>query len=322
MITWRLWRFLSRPYTRHPMFRQLLVRRSRRQPLRLNDVLLLPAFLVKSDLWGILGGVVMVLLFCSGGWLIIFPLVIVTPFLLLFSGTLYGVAVAVWTSADFAVEHEKRRVDVTAVTPAGMAGLLWAITSARQQGTGLLVQMRNIALGVCLGLLFVLAMVFAVGLLNWLATFGMTEDYPGQLRGSTRNLEQLTRVFLLICVLYVDFMQSAVLGTLVGFYTATYGLPRVNAGGLAFGVFLFVQLVSYALILTLVLVVAPNVLVGVPPLLGTLAQIGLFLLGRECLVFGLWHAVAHRLQADTTELRDTFGSAVRLRAAGVTGTEG
>lgn len=306
MMTWLLWRALQNPYSEHALFRHLILRQRRKQSLRWRDIIPLPNFVLQNNIWGALWGMALVLLLCSGGWLLILPVIALTPVALIAAGTFQGAYIAVRVGTALAREREQGRITLNSVTPGGMAGAAWAICSFVYHTNRTVTQIRDTVRGVHLVLFIGIAVIGFVAVLNWLFTRDVT--YSAQNPDlSSEMLLQVLRLMALLTALYVDFVQSTVLGMLAGILTSTVTRSRLDAGGLGFGAFMAVQLLFYVGVFIVDFIILPLLFSNDlhPGLM--LAQFAVFYLSREAMLLFGWRIMAYRLQSDPDEMYNTLG---------------
>lgn len=308
MISWQLWQALQRPFTRHPLFRYQVVRHHQygQRQRRWRDLVPLSHFLLKNNIWGFLSGALLVLLLCSGGWLLVVPLIALTPVALLLAGTIHGAYTAVRVASALAHERQQGHDDLNNVTPDGAIGAAWAICSYVYHTNHTMSQIRDTVRGVNLVLFIGGSLIAVVAVLNWLVTRDLTYSVTNP-DLSSEMLFQVTRLLLALTAIYVDFIHASVLGAQLGILTATLTRSRLDASAFALGIFAAVQLLFYAATLVLVLFVLPLIFPGTLNPVLLVAQFALFVLAREVLIFTNWRLMADRLQSDPVEMQAVLG---------------
>ncbi len=312
MMTWLLWSALQRPYMQHPLFRQLMLRHQRRQPLKWQDMIPIPRFIFQNDLWGALWGIIVVVLLCSGGWLIIVPIMVLTPVALIIAGTAQGVYTAVRVGTNLVREREMGHTTLHGVMPAGMAGASWAMCSFVHHTNRPITQMREAVRGVYIVLFIAVGFITAVAVMIWLSTRGLSFSL-NEPDVSTQSLLQVLRLLALLIAFYVDFIQSTVLGALIGLLISTIAHSRLDAGGLAFGMFLALQFIFYALVFLVNFVLVPQLIADALHPGRILLQFAVYYFSREAMILILWRITAFRLQSDAKEFAQALDLKLVLR---------
>jgi hypothetical protein len=177
LLTWRLWNALRWPPVRNPVYGRTLRTSQRGRQIKVSEVLIPGVVRRHSPLWGFIAGIAFVFLICSGGWVILIPLLCATPLLMLGAGTACGLICAVKIATTLSAEHEHGRHDLLALTPSGAAGTAWAVSSAVYNNSPLMNQIKDLARGVY----FLLALGAAWLTLPVLLNFGRFTFYSGNL---------------------------------------------------------------------------------------------------------------------------------------------
>jgi hypothetical protein len=300
MMTWRLWRALTHPPYRNPLFwRSVSTRESETSRIRpwLNGRIVL-AGLVLFVCGGMvfprhINGIVM------AGFLII-------PFLLLiftFNGLIYGLVWGVRISSSIAKSYEANTFDLLALAPTGALGATWAM------GTGCLYRNRNLG-----DLNF--PETWTIRLFVIIFTSMTLASLAGSGQGSNLVVLVLVYVLVLMAGFYVDDIQSIILGSLVGMLTPIYARTRLDARLWTLGMYLLVQIATYVSSLLAGFVLLPafyeHLKITGPyttlslPIMGLIVFFGI----REIFNTVLWYDLARRLNADPKELNLLSGKQV------------
>lgn len=297
-MTWKLWHALQRPPVRHPLYRRALFMRPT-EGLRLDEAVTL------HFLWRL----VMPLLFVSIFALtpIILPLVIVTPLLLPLIVNWCCVQWAIRTGGAIASENERGTYDLAALTPPGAFGASWTICSAcihRGSSFGDLhtfVRVLVKFLFLMTGSGFFIAILIAIA------------RSPGDSVGAAFSQSTFVNLFhaaALVAAFYLDHVQSAVVGGLVGMLAPIYVRNRLDARAwglfgysmLQVGVYLLTWLIGFQVIPALYEGLNLNGLyaeLSIPIL-----RVVVFYFIREGIIAGLWLVLTGRLNAMPSDLDD------------------
>ncbi len=296
IVTWKLWRALQRPPLRHPLYRRALILKPV-EGLRFDEAVTL------RFLWRL----VLPLLFMSIFALtpIILPLVVVTPLLLPLIVNWCGIQWAIKTGGTIASENEQGTYDLVALTPPGAFGASWTICSACIHRGSSFADLHTFVrvlvkfLFVMTGIGFVIAMLIAIGrpLGDFeRATFSQT------------TFVTLLHAAALIGAFYLDHVQSAVVGGLVGMLAPIYVQNRFDARAWGLFGFLFLQISAYLLTWFLGFQVIPALYEGLN-LNGFYAEVSVpilrvavFYFIREGIIAGLWQVLMGRLNAMPSDL--------------------
>lgn len=274
MLTWKLWRALTTNPTIHPIYQRIV------------DAPLQPP-----------------------PWYLSCAIVIGAPFLLLpailFLSATYSLRWAVAISSTIARERESGMFDLVALTPPGAMGVCRAICTAALNRNEALQQIQTpIAWIIRLG--FTLLVLASLGFL-------VESLVPAEARGNMQTIIPLVYLGTLIAALYIDHVQSVVLGCLIGMLAPEYTSGRVDASAGAFMVFLLVTVMTYLITILGGFVAAPLLLrdLGVTPVAGALIlpflRVGLFYLIREGIIALVWRALVEKLNIGASELEAMTG---------------
>jgi len=211
-------------------------------------------------------------------------LLLLTP-LILVSGAVYGVVWAVGISGLVAREHERGTFDMLGVTPPGSLGTSWAL---------------------CMGCLYRNQGFRRVNTGNtWIARTILLAPFVLMIWYS---LSPTWTSLIFAAAFYIDYIQSIVLGALVGMLVPTIARNRLDSRFLAFGVYILMQIAVYVAFLLTVFIILPGVYrtLGLSgwfaellfPLLCTL----FFAAVHEGMVLMVWYLLLERLNAAPDEL--------------------
>lgn len=286
MLTWKLWNALNRPPTTHPLYQ-----RTQRAPLtkrRPLPVLVLGTYLLACCTVSLLASIGL-------QWL---P--VLAALALAFGNTVYSAVCAVNISGTIARERETNTYDLLCLSPMGALVVSWVLCTGRLFRTPTFrrlhfgIRLLVIVIGLTLGLTLVVPLLIAA---HYEAQVANTELFSALLVGVT-----LTIVF------YLDHIQSAVVGSLIGMMSPTFIRHGTESRLRAVGSFLLWQLLSHGLAGAVGFVFLPA-LYSVLRLNSWLAEATLAVLAvalfyglREGIIRRLWARLMERLNADEAEL--------------------
>lgn len=290
MMTWRLWRALQNPLFSHPFYWQIA-----RRPLL--DSKRLQRGLVVGVLAAVIGVVfcrfqIFPLMFgvLSYGMLLM-PLVFVA---VLMSANWYGIRWAVDISRIISRERERGLYDLVSLSPGGALAASWAVCSRCLHANRSLSKLRS-------QLLLALVVVSPVPMSVWFTIVVSPNELPEKIVASVSLLA-------LLAAFYLDYVQSAVVSSLVGMLSATQTRHRFDALSWALMGFLLIQAATYVIVLLGIGVILPT-LYALLKVEGWGADLSfpigalLLLYGvREGIITWLWRAMMERLNTDLTEL--------------------
>lgn len=309
MLTWRLWQLLQIPFSNHPVYKRF--RHHSHNTLHLSDMIPLPKYLRRRLPWGFLAGFALVIFLVAGGWVLLLGLIVMIPVIPL-TGTLYGLGMAVQVAGVIAREHEQGRYTLLAVTPLGVSGLNWSVCSAVYHRNRTIGQLRDTVRGLYMVMFVVVGLFLFVSVLTELL---ITDAIPNPIiLAEALNASPFAQNSMLlgvfIAALYVDFIQSIVVGTICGMLTPLFARNATNARGGALGLYLMTQFVFYAAVGVVCLVVVPAglTLLNMTNLLVlSFIQLTIFVVSRELLIMGLWKRLSDEIGADIAELDEFIG---------------
>ncbi len=293
VMTFWLWRMFYCILPQHPIFwRKLLQRKTPPPPLTrrakirrvligfVATVLMIPTLLILSLVLGVAAVV-----------------------LVLFGGLVSGLQAALGVGAAVAAEYQLRRGEQIALAPAGAAGLCWALGARHIRTNKTSLRLRRLIVA---GILFGTIGLAFVGIVNFAVVIliGVNATNPDTVTPAVNGLElfvPLINAAIVLAVLYVDLIQSTVLGLIAGMVAGYRTAERGGALWLAAGLFLGVQLAFYVFA---ALVIRAGALVVTPfeGMLLTMLQASVILLVREVMMHGAIYWTEHTLNTDWAEL--------------------
>lgn len=290
MITRKLWYALHHPPARHPLFLRTVLLPSPAQrrfvswATLLIDLILGVAFNTPTLLF------------------------LLMPFFLLIIGFSYGIDCALRVSTTIAKEHEDRTFDLLSLAPTGVWGTNWALATSslyRNRDFDRLFSIVRAALAIALVITVIVALISFMSLTP---TGSTTVRQPGKPDLLLNVVAAFISVLALIAAIYLEYAQSTVLGTLVGLFIPTFAHNRLDASLWAFGVFMLLQIIAYAVTWLIgfnILPVAYERLqlngwyasFSLPVL-----RVAVFFLVREGIILMMWRGVIRRLNAQVSEV--------------------
>ncbi|MBC8171433.1 MAG: hypothetical protein H7X77_07160 [Anaerolineae bacterium] len=283
MMTWYIWRIFYNSLPRHPLFWQELHppesdvstpvwQRRLRQAL---VVLMVPAVFL-AFFWLAAGGVLLL-------------------YLMLFTGALVaGTNAAMGVANAINQEQTKQRYDLIAMTPPGMFGIGWALGTRFLRKNRRTLRFTRLIRGFHL---ICLLMVVAIVLLS---------NFLLQGRGlGDSTISQLLVGVLFIVSLHLDFVQSGLIGALVGMLVPSYA-RRMDTNLIAPVVFIAIKLGTY-----LVIGVGLSFVGWLLERLGLIDALALFIfialilvfITHEAALYWIWRMIEYRLNLEPDTLR-------------------
>jgi hypothetical protein len=290
MMTQKFWYALNHPPARHPLFlRTVLLPPPSRRRFVSSATLMIDFVLGVSVNTPTL-------------------LFLLMPFFLLLIGITYGVDCALRISTTIAKEHESNTFDVLALSPGGVWGTNWALS------TSSLYRNRDFERLYSIMRSAIIAGVTMTVIIGLIAFLGLAQSRPARLpQPSNLDLsfvlaEDVISVLALIAAIYVEYVQSTVLGSLVGLLIPTVARNRLDASLWAFGGFLLLQIMTYVFAWLIGFTILPTLFTYLQ--MGgwfagaslAVLRLAAFFLVREAIIAALWRLLAGRLNAREIEL--------------------
>jgi hypothetical protein len=287
-----LWGALNHPPATHPIFRRTV---------------LLPASTPRRFVsWAS----VMIMVVVQLGEMIPTALILLMPLLLGFTGLLYGVDCALRVSGAIAREHENKTYHLLALAPAGPLGLSWAVCTSALYRNSEFQQFRTI-IRVSLTIALVISAVLALFVM-----VGQSEIFTRFAQPAHATIAHFIGVLGLCGVVYLEYVQSAILGCIIGMVIPTYTGSRLDASLFAFGVFLLLQIMVYLVAFVGVFVILPALYqsAGASGFYAdvslTLLRVVLFFVVRDAVIVLSWRVLINRLNVMTADQDLNVGMAV------------
>lgn len=298
MMTFRVWNVLSKPPRLHPLFRRVQVPRQAEGWLQHANDLLAPY----APLAYLFIGMTLCCALSSHAVVLMIGVGVVV----LFNGTLYALNWGARIAKEIAIARESGEWELLCLIPQGPIAAAWAIATGVSHRDNAFSRLFRRHLGVLAVLLAFFVVMLPCSLLDY--TNPRSLDRPDVV---------VTYGYLLVglVVSYVDYVQSAVLGSLTGLLGGLQTNSTLDAQLWAGGVFLALQMAVYALIIIFCFALLPPIPAQItgPQLIAEgallLARVAFFVGVRELVIVAVWRLVARRLQT-------TVGDLSALRQAG------
>lgn len=281
--TGRIWRALNRPPGTHPLFQR---------------VVLMPGEKRRFASWA---GVIITLVVGMGEHIPTL-LLFLMPVLLFFTGIIYGVDCALRVSTAIAREHEHDTFTLLAMSPDGALGTSWAIcTSALYRHR----EFDTFHTIVRTSVIIALVVIGIVGSISILWQSAVISRTPQPVMLTVMMYVNLGVTFTAV---YLEYIQSTVLGCLVGMLIPTYARNRLDAMIFALGSFLLLQITSYLITMLIGFAFLPGFFhsIGIQDFTAefslTFIRLGLFFAVREVILLVAWRTLLLRLNAVSNEL--------------------
>jgi hypothetical protein len=290
MMTQKLWHALNHPPARHPLFRR--------------TVILPPA----SRRRFVSGATVLIELVLGVAYNAPTLLFLLMPFYLLVIGLAYGLDCALRVSTTITKEHEERTFDLLSLAPTGIWGTNWVLATSslyRNRDFDRLFTIIRTALATALVLTCIVALIAAMSLTGSRPSW---QPQANNLDGLLQVTVDFLGMLALLAAIYVEYVQSTVLGSLVGLVISTYAHNRLDASLWSFGIFLLLQVSIYTAAWFIGFELLPeiyewlNINGWYASFTLPVLRVAAFFLLREGLIAALWRALIARLNMSPGEL--------------------
>ena len=297
MFTWRMWNALERPFTQHPMFGYYIHKIKRTKPIYIGNTIILPNVVgsVSRIPWGMIVFVIVLAFICSGQWFLLFPIALFSPLMLLSVGLLYGSNNAILISSTLTKSRMQGQDDVLGVTPLGHVGYGWAIVSAVYHSRQSLRQLKDTT-RTFYNIAIIVLLVYIAFNLSSMVIFQSDMSLFNILMADT------VPTLLFVLSLYIDLIQSTILGCIMGLLIPTYANGHLDAHAMAFTSFIAIQILFYAGVVLIAFWLLPLILTSASGIIFALIRFIIFVVLRDILMMILWRIVARRMYTNVTEL--------------------
>jgi hypothetical protein len=223
------------------------------------------------------------------------------PIVLFITGIVYGLDCALRVSHAIVQECEKDTFQLLSLSPPGPLGTSWTMCTSSLYRNREFAQLHMIVKSSVMVAAVITAVLGGLVLLGQSPTFNR---YYQPMMPTVIILANLTGIFIAI---YAEYVQSALVGCLVGMLIPTYVKSTMDAGLYAFSVFLLVQTSAYFLTALIDFSILPS-LYQLFNFYGELAdvslsvlRVGVFILVREGIVQLMWRQLVQRLNVRPSE---------------------
>lgn len=289
MMTWKLWRALHAPPLKHPVFELITTAHTRSYINFIAPVGL--AILGTLFAIGILKmpKAILPLLFNP-----VFGLIVG---IILFTGTVYGFIWAANISQIIARIRNEGKYDLWCLSPSSKLRISWAICTGYLYRKQLFTRINNQRLRIAQGLLTIPG---ALLLPLFIGIAASRHAYVLML------LSTVVHIITLAAAFYIDYIQSAVMGSLIGMNVPNYTRSELDARLLAAGGFLMFQVSTYLIVWVVGFEALSNVytnlnIVGFAELSLPVIRLFVFYLSREIVIVVLWYLLKWQLQSRINE---------------------
>ena len=174
---------------------------------------------------------------CFFSWLLAFAVIAFLPVIIPAIGTYHGLNSALKISNTLSRERRTGRYDLLAISPLGSDGTHWFIASAVSVSNSALKQTVDVSRAI---------FVFTGFGLSALILMRPLLPHNGTLFDALIDSILTTLPFVIVMIAIVwDFIQSNVIGTLLGMLIPTYSKQEIESGGLILGLYLLLQVSFY-----------------------------------------------------------------------------
>lgn len=284
MVTPGLRRALNYPPATHPLFRRTVI-----LPVRASAHYLSWANFVISIVIG-LSRYAPTLLF------------LMMPLILLVLGLTYGLDCALRVGNAIGREHEQNTYPLLALAPPGPLAAMWTLCTSALYRNHDFMRLRGIVqTSLISGLVGSLVIVAVLLIMN-------SELFTLYVQPASLTLANLVNFLMILGAVYAEYIQSLVLGVLVGLLVSTLTRTRLDISLWAFGIYLFLQMLVYLLTLLLGFTLLPLLverlnISGDYTLAGlSLLRLVIFCAAREIVIITLWRSLLERLNVTPQEL--------------------
>jgi hypothetical protein len=285
MTTWKIWRALHNPPSLHPVFQRTVLR---------------PPALLSQRSFGWAGLVVNLVL--GLGQYSPTILLVLMPFILIFTGITYGLDCAIRVGSTIAKERENDTFNLLSLSPSGALGASWAICTSALYRNRDFDRLHNVVRG------SIIIMMITITIIALLTLALRSDNFSRVADPSFITIIHLIDLTAVVVAIYIEYIQSAILGTLIGMFVPTYTQNRVDTSVYAMGGFLLLQITTYFLAYFFGFVILSD-LYDWLKLHGDYSEIslsilrlGAFFVIREVMITTLWRALVERLNAQPSEL--------------------
>lgn len=308
-MTWKLWRALRHPLRSHPLFRYASENAEQRAlPPRATYSLSLAACIA-------------LVIWISATWsvqaMVFFATLLLPVLIFALMGTVQGAVWALAVCRTILAARAAGLYDLICLSPSGSLGSTLTLCTGCLHRRQALLRVNNQR-----SLLIVGAIV---GIM--LLAFGASLRQPVPVQPTLSRVVTVQFFYmglalvyagLFITALYLDYIQSVIVGSVIGMIAPTYPLHRADVQFLGVGAFLALQVLTYALTWLLGFAILPAAYQHAQfngwsaDLSLALLRLGIFYAVRACLITGMWRLLARRLNCDLAEIQQPAAGGRRV----------
>jgi len=229
-------------------------------------------------------------------------LLLLMPFVMLVTGIIYGIDCAIRVGSVIAREHENDTFNLLSLSPGGGLGASWAMCTSSLYRNRDFERLHEVMRGTVI----VGGIILVGGTL--LTLFLQSDKFSRPPIPVLPTILKLVSFITVLIAIYIEYLQSTVLGSVVGITVPTFTQNRLDTSVYTFGGFLFLQITTYLLAYLIGFVILPNLYERLH-IIGDYAEMSLsimrlaiFFLIREAMITGLWRVIVTRLNASPSEL--------------------
>jgi hypothetical protein len=289
MTTWKIWRALHNPPALHPVFKR---------------VVLLPASTDNQQNVGWASLTIHLVLGLGQHYPTI--LLLLMPIILLFTGITYGIDCAIRVGNAIAKEHENDTFNLLSLSPSGALGASWAMCTSSLYHNRDFDRFHSIMRGT------ITIAIITIVLIASVLIIGRSKEVNRAYQPALPTVIHIVDLTAVMLALYFEYMQSAIVGSLIGMFVPTYTQNRVDTRIYTFGGFLFLQIATYFLAYLIGFMILPELynrlqIVGEEIEMSlSILRLAVFFIIREIMITALWRILVERLNARPSELELTM----------------
>jgi hypothetical protein len=284
-MTLKLWRALNDPPATHPIFvRNVLLPPSNKRYSLTSAGVIIGFIVAMSEFMPTI-------------------LILMMPIILAGGGLIYGLDCAVRISQIIAQERKNNTFELLALCPAGVLAVSWVICTSslyQQQHFSRMREIVRTATRIALvGIGVMLGLFIAVSFTIILSSSRLTLPI----------ILPLVNALAVVVLIYSEYVQSTVIGCLVGLVIPTFSNGTTDSVLYAPAVFLFIKVVSYAFGLLIGFSLLDQIYQqfglqgGLPDVVLTLARAAIFVLIQEGIIRLMWQILIRRTNTPAKEAK-------------------
>lgn len=282
-MTLKLWHALNDPPATHPIF--------------VRNVLLPPS----NKRYSVTSAGVIIGFIVAMSEFMPTVLILVMPIILAAGGLIYGLDCAIRISQIIAQERKNNTFELLALCPAGVLAVSWVLCTSSLYQQRLFSRMREIVrtatriaiavIGVMIGLF--IAISFTIILSSSQLTLPI--------------IVPLINVLAVVVLIYSEYVQSTVIGCLVGLVIPTYSNGPIDSVLYAPAVFLLLKIIGYVLGIIIGFTLLDRIYQqyglqsGIADVALTIVRVAIFILIQESVIRLMWQLLIKRTNTPTKD---------------------